>query len=124
MMVTLCSLNELQSTKDALDNLRKNYPILFEKLLDLVNLTRAFHFKYQFMGSLLMDEDPGEDAPKFVYGSVLRLYKKEIQKLNDDADFQALKQIFIDYKSISYTKICLLVFGMSPESLVGSTNLK
>ena len=123
-MVTLTSLNELVAAKKALDKLQNDHPSLFEKLVEMVNLTRAFHFKYHYMGALIMDEDPGEDTPNFVYGSVLRLYKREIQKLKEDVDFPALKQVFADNKNTDYAKICLLVLGMTPESLVGSTLYK
>lgn len=123
-MINLTSLDELKAARHAIENLKKDYPSLFVKFLDMVNLTRAFHFKYQYMGDLMMDENPGEDAPKFVYGSVLRLYKRELQKLKDDADFEALKQIFKEHTSTGYTKICLLTLGMEPESLTGTSYFK
>ncbi|XJZ27900.1 hypothetical protein ACF5W4_03465 [Bacillota bacterium Lsc_1132] len=122
-MLTLTSIDNLKATKEALEKLQKNYPTLFVKLLDMVYLTRAFHFKYQYMGCLLMDEYPGADKPNFVYDSVLRLYKREIQKLKDDENFHELTKIFTEFKSASYTKICLLVLGRSPESLVGTSYL-
>lgn len=123
-MVTLTSLNELKATKEDLEQLKKDYPNLFVKFLDIVNLTRAFHFKYHYLSALIMDEEPGEDKPNFVYGSVLRLYKREVQKINDDADFPALKKFFANHKSTDYTKICLLALGMTPESLVGTSYFK
>lgn len=123
-MVTLTSLHQLQATNEALEKIKNEYTGLFDKLLDMVNLTRAFHFKYHYMGALIMDEDPGEDKPNNVYGSVLRLYKREMQKLKEDADFHVLKQFFAENKSTDYAKICLLILGMTPESLVGSTLFK
>ena len=123
-MVTFTSLNELTESSRALEELKKDYPDLFVKFLDVVNLTRAFQFKYHYLGALLMDKDPGEDKPKFVYGSVLRLYKREIQKLKDDADFHVLKQFFVLNKNRDCTKICLLALGMTPDSLVGTSYFK
>jgi hypothetical protein len=123
-MITLSSIDELRATKDALEKLKKDYPNLFEKLLDMVNLTRAFQFKYNYMGCLFMDEDPGQSTPNFVYGSVLRLYKKELQKLKDDHESQVLKQTFSEFRNTGYAKISLLVLGMSPESLVGASSIR
>lgn len=122
-MVTLTSMNQLVATQQALNKVKKDYPSLFSKLEDMVNLTRALQFKYQYMERLILDEDPGEYTPKHVYASVLRLYKKELKKLKDDMDFNVIKQIFIDYRSTGSSKICLLVLGKSPELLVGSSSI-
>jgi hypothetical protein len=124
IMITLSSLDKLNATTEALEKLKKDYPNLFEKLLDMVNLTRAFQFKYHYMGCLILDEDPGQYAPNFVYGSVLNLYKKELQKLKDDLNFQVLKQTFADFRSIGYAKISQLVLGMTPESLTGTSGIR
>lgn len=123
-MITLSSIDELKATKEAIEKLKKDYPNLFEKLLEIVNLTRAFQFKYQYMGCLIMNEDPGQNAPNFVYGSVLRLYKKELQKLKDAQDSEVLKQIFSEFRNTGYAKISLLILGMKPESLVGSSSIR
>ncbi|MBI0580324.1 hypothetical protein IEC97_23535 [Neobacillus cucumis] len=123
-MITLSSLDELTEAKEVLKTLKAEYPVLFEKLQDMINLTRAFQFKYYYMGCLIMGEDPGEHTPKFVYGSVLRLYKRELQKLLADADIEVLNQLFTDFKNIGYSKISLLVLGHAPESLVGSSSIQ
>lgn len=123
-MITLSSIEELKTAKDAIDQLKKDYPNLFEKLLEAVNLTRAFQFKYHYMGSLIMDEDPGEYTPNFVYGSVLRLYKKELQRVKDDPNSHVLKQFLSAFKSTGYAKISLLALGNSPESLLGASSIR
>ncbi|KIL45056.1 hypothetical protein [Jeotgalibacillus soli] len=123
-MITLSSLNELKAAEEALEKFKKDYPNLFDKLLDMVNLTRALQFKYHYLGCLIMNENPGANTPKFVYRSVLRLFKKEVQKLKDDRDFQVLKQTFSEHKSIGYSKISLLLLEMTPESLVGTSSIK
>lgn len=120
-MITLSSHDELKETKEALDTLKKSYPDLFEKLVDVVNLTRALQFKYQYMGCLIMDEDPSYYAPNFVQGSVLRLYKKEVQKLKEDLDCHVLKQTFNDFRETGYAKISQLILGTTPESLTGAS---
>ncbi|MCP3738150.1 hypothetical protein [Rossellomorea sp. BNER] len=123
-MITLTSLDELKATKEALEKLKKLHPSLFEKLFHVVNLTRALQFKYQYMGCILMDEDPGNNFPIFVQASILRLYKQELQKLKEDPECDALKQTFATFRHTGYEKISLLVLGETPESLVGASYIK
>ena len=123
-MITLSSLDELKTTKETLEKLKFEYPNLFEKLLYMVNLTRAFQFKYHFLGCLIMDEDPSQYTPKFVEDSVLKLYKKELKNLLNDPDFQELKRTFSENKNTGYSKISLLALDMKPESLLGSSSIK
>ncbi|MFF3024840.1 hypothetical protein ACFVRR_19660 [Gottfriedia sp. NPDC057948] len=123
-MITLSSIDELKTTKETLEKLKFEYPNLFEKLLYMVNLTRAFQFKYHFLGCLIMDEDPSRYTPKFVEDSVLNLYKKELKNLLNDPDFQELKRTFSENKNTGYSKISLLALDMKPESLLGSSSIK
>jgi hypothetical protein len=123
-MITLSSIDELKTTKENLEKLKFEYPNLFEKLLYMVNLTRAFQFKYHFLGCLIMDEDPSQYTPKFVEDSVLKLYKKELKNLLNDPDFQELKRTFSENKNTGYSKISLLALDMKPESLLGSSSIK
>ncbi|MFJ8246382.1 hypothetical protein [Peribacillus asahii] len=123
-MVTLSSVDELQTTEEALEEIKDSYPELFKKLLHVVGLTRAFQFKYQYMGCLIMDEDASEFTPEFVMPSVISLYKEEIQKLKDDQNIHILQKTFADYETIGYAKISMLVLGQSPESLLGASYIK
>ncbi|MFE4707855.1 hypothetical protein [Peribacillus simplex] len=123
-MITLSSVDELQATEAALEKIRYSYPELFNKLLHAVALTRALQFKYQFMGTLIMDENPNEYTPEFVMPSVIGLYIEEVQKLKDDPDIQVLLQTFSQFKNIGYAKISMLVLGKSPESLLGASYIK
>ncbi|PKR85029.1 hypothetical protein [Heyndrickxia camelliae] len=123
-MLTLTSLDELKEAKKALSELQVRYPALYEKLVHVVGFTRALQFKYQYMGSLLMDEEASRYTPSFVQGSVLRLYKKELQNLKDDIDFPVIKRIFSTMKSIGYSRISLLILGKSPETIVGAPIIK
>ena len=124
MIATLCSLDELRKAKKALDLLEHTYPVLFEKVVHVMNLTRALQMKYQYMGCLLMDEDPSNCLPNLSQGSVLRLYKKEVETLKLDADIYVLKQLFTAFKETGYAKISLLALGNTPESLIGSSSVK
>ncbi|USK70861.1 hypothetical protein [Peribacillus asahii] len=123
-MVTLSSVDELQTTEEALEKIKDSYPELFKKLLHVVGLTRAFQFKYQYMGCLIMDEDASEFTPEFVMPSVISLYKEEVQKLKDDQNIHILQKTFADYETIGYAKISMLVLGQSPESLLGASYIK
>ncbi|MEY9865316.1 hypothetical protein ABIE66_000695 [Peribacillus sp. B2I2] len=123
-MITLSSVDELHETKAALEKIKYSYPELSNKLLHVVALTRTFQFKYQFMGTLIMDENPNEYTPEFVMPSVIRLYIEEVQKLKDDPNIQVLLQTFSQNKNIGYAKISMLVLGKSPESLLGASSIK
>ncbi|MEV5038944.1 hypothetical protein MRBLBA21_003852 [Peribacillus frigoritolerans] len=123
-MITLSNVDELQASEAALEKIKYSYPELFNKLLHVVALTRALQFKYQFMGTLIMDENPNEYTPEFVMPSVIELYIEEVQKLKDDPNIQVLLQTFSQSKNIGYAKISMLVLGKSAESLLGASCIK
>ena len=123
-MITISSHDELKATDEAVKQLKRDFPQLFDKLLHVVNLTRAFQFKFQYMGCLIMDEEVQNCTPNFVYGSVLRLYKKELQKLINDKDSHVIKEFFVANKNVGYAKISLLLLGHTAESLVGSSSIQ
>ncbi|MDQ7860692.1 hypothetical protein RCO48_05120 [Peribacillus frigoritolerans] len=89
-MITLSNVDELQASEAALEKIKYSYPELFNKLLHVVALTRALQFKYQFMGTLIMDENPNEYTPEFVMPSVIELYIEEVQKLKDDPKYPGI----------------------------------
>ncbi|AZV61310.1 hypothetical protein [Peribacillus frigoritolerans] len=123
-MITLSNVGELQASEAALEKIKYSYPELFNKLLHVVALTRALQFKYQFMGTLIMDENPNQYTPEFVMPSIIELYIEEVQKLKDDPNIQVLLQTFSQSKNIGYAKISMLVLGKSPESLLGASCIK
>ena len=120
-MITLCSQDELKSAQTALNQLEESRPELFEKFMDVINLTRAMQLKYQYMGCLIMNAEPGNAEPQFITGSVIRLYKKEMQKLKDDKDIHELRKVFIEFEHTGYARLSLLALGRTPESLAGSS---
>ncbi|MCQ6267571.1 hypothetical protein M1K46_18205 [Fictibacillus sp. WQ 8-8] len=120
-MITLCSHSELKEAKESLENLERTYPSLYEKWVHIINLTRALQFKYQYMGCLIMNEDCRRYSPEFVQGSVIRLYKSEIEKLLSDKDIEALRKTISSCPNAGYAKISLLALGRTPESLVGTS---
>jgi hypothetical protein len=123
-MITLSNVDELQASEAALEKIKYSYPELFNKLLHVVALTRALQFKYQFMGTLIMDENHNQYTPEFVMPSIIELYIEEVQKLKDDPNIQVLLQTFSQSKNIGYAKISMLVLGKSPESLLGASCIK
>jgi hypothetical protein len=123
-MITLPSVYDLQAAKEDIEHVKESYPQLFDKLAHVISLTRALQFPYQYMGSLLMDEDPGNKVPHFVKPSVLSLYKREVQSVKEDIHFSALKEVLNRSRSLGYAKIGQLVLGQSPESLIGPSSIK
>jgi hypothetical protein len=122
-VITLCSQNELKEAQNAIKNLELSYPELYGKFMDVINLTRAMQLTYQYMGCLIMNEDPGNSHPQFIYRSVIRLYKKEIQKLTDDKDIHLLRDTFKEFENTGYARLSQLALGETPESLTGSTSI-
>ncbi|EIT84776.1 hypothetical protein A374_13830 [Fictibacillus macauensis ZFHKF-1] len=122
-MITLGSHQELKQAKDALELLEKACPDLYEKWISIIHLTRALHFKYQYMGALLMNEDTRRYAPEFVQGSVIRLYKRELRIVQDHEEIDALHQILRRYQHAGAAKLSLLALGYTPESLVGTSSI-
>jgi hypothetical protein len=109
--------------KHALVIFKIEHPTLYDQLLHVVSLTRQLHFKYHFMGNLLMNEDPSTYQPN-VKDSVIKLYLKEIQLLKDNDRNGALQNLLAESRHHGYAKICLLVLGNSPESLIGASFIK
>ncbi|GAA0327565.1 hypothetical protein GCM10008967_17580 [Bacillus carboniphilus] len=123
-MTTLCSQHELTATKEALEQVEKAYPNLYEKLLHVVHLTRNLHFRYQYMGCLILDEDPGQHAPNMVYDSVMNLYKTEVHRLKIDEHYEVIKDTLKSYQGIGFANISQLILGRPAESLVGGSSIK
>ncbi|MDN4527375.1 hypothetical protein [Fictibacillus fluitans] len=120
-MITLCSHEELKKAKEALENIERSCPDLYEKWVHIINLTRALQFKYQYMGALIMNENCRRYAPEFCQGSVIRLYKSELAKLTSDENIDTLRNMISTFNNADFAKISLLAIGRSPESLMGTS---
>ncbi|MDR9796844.1 hypothetical protein Q4O60_10270 [Aeribacillus pallidus] len=118
-MIIDSSYNELKNAQTAIENLKATTPTIYRKFLNIVHLTRQLQYGYQYMGSLLMDEDPDRFQPKFQDDYVLSIYHQEIEKLKKDKRFPELKQLLQSYKHISYTNISKLALGEKPAALIG-----
>ncbi|MBS2970989.1 hypothetical protein J9317_19790 [Metabacillus sp. KIGAM252] len=118
-MVAISSIEQLKTLQADLEKMKEEHPGLFTQWIHLVNLTRQLQFKHHFMGSLLLDEEPGRYFPSSAKKSVILLYQKEAEKLKDDPDFPELKRILSHYHDTGFSKISRLSLGHPPESLVG-----
>ena len=118
-MLTTSSFSELMGVKNNLDELKQECPAVYNQFVHTVHLTRQLQFKFQYMGSLIMDEAADRYLPKVQDNYVLDLYKSEINKLKSFEAIYELKNLLAAYKTIGYGAICDLVIGKSPEVLVG-----
>ncbi|SEH43727.1 hypothetical protein SAMN05192559_101391 [Halobacillus karajensis] len=123
-MLKLASLDELYEAKRDLEEVSRRYPDVYETLTHVVSFTRQLQIKYGYMGALLMEEDLASTYPEFVKGSILSLYKKEVDKLKNHEDFPVVKEVLDQYRDIGDAKLFLLILGAKPELLKGSTIIK
>ncbi|MCD5325695.1 MULTISPECIES: hypothetical protein [Pontibacillus] len=118
-MIKAASLKQLREVSEDLNTLRKAEQELFQQFIHIIQLTRQLQLRYDYMGCLLLQEDPRQCAPDFIEESVLNLYQHEIDTLRKHPQMDKLENLLDHYKGIGYTKISLLALGESPESLVG-----
>ncbi|NRD77355.1 hypothetical protein HPT25_07560 [Bacillus sp. BRMEA1] len=120
-MLVSSGFDELKEAQMAIANLNKTKPSIFQGFLNIIHLTRQMQFGYQYMGALLMDEDPSEFLPNVQDDYVLSIYHHEIDKLKADQRFPELKQLLSTYKPLSYANISKLALGDNPKELTGPT---
>ena len=120
-MVIATSYKELINAQMAIENFIETKPFIYEKFINIIKLTRQFQYGYQYMGSLIMDEDPSKFQPMSQDDYVLSIYQREIEKLKTDNRFLDLKQLLKTYKPVSYANISKLALGENPRALVGPT---
>ena len=120
-MLTTSSYNELKNAQIAIEELNAKKPSIFRKFINIIKLTRQLQFGYQYMGSLIMDEDPGKFNPMSQDDYILSVYYREIENLKTDKKFLDLKELLKTYKQLSYANISKLALGENPAELVGPT---
>jgi len=118
-MIMTSSFNELMQAKHAIEELKTEKPVVYKKFAHIIHLTYQLQFKFQYMGSLIMDEDSTKHCPKVQDDYVLNVYQTEIKKLKADDEVLNLKQLLAEYRQIGYAKLSDLVMGKNPEVLVG-----
>ena len=120
-MVTASNYTQLKNAQIAIEKLQVTKPSIYKKFINIVKLTRQLHCGYQYMGSVIMDEDPSDFYPGSMDDYVLSVYQQEIEKLKTDDKFLELKHLLNKYKQISYANISKLALGENPQALVGPT---
>jgi hypothetical protein len=120
-MVTASNYTQLKNAQIAIEKLQVTKPSIYKKFINIVKLTRQLHCGYQYMGSVIMDEDPSNFYPGSMDDYVLSVYQQEIKKLKTDDKFLELKHLLNKYKQISYANISKLALGENPQALVGPT---
>jgi hypothetical protein len=120
-MLTTSSYNQLKNAQIAIEKLNVTKPSIYRKFINIIKLTRQLQFGYQYMGSLIMDEDPVKFNPMFQDDYILSVYFREIENLKTDKKFLDLKQLLKTYKQLSYANISKLALGENPTALVGPT---
>jgi hypothetical protein len=123
-MVIESSYDELKRVQTAIDNFKATEPSTYQKFINIINLTRQLQFDYQYMGSLLTEEDASSYQPITNTNYVLSVYRSEIEKLKIDNKFIDLKQLLNKYKKVSYSNISKLALGENPKALVGPTVIR
>lgn len=118
-MLIASSYDQLKNVQTAIESLHEIKPSIYSKFLNVIKLTRQMQFGYQYMGSLVMDEDPSDFVPNSQNDYVLSVYKREIEELKADNKFPDLKELLNTYKHVSYQNISKLALGENPKALVG-----
>ncbi|MBP2078346.1 hypothetical protein [Oceanobacillus polygoni] len=118
-MVITTNLNELVSAKEAIDELGHTKPELFQRFINVIQLTRQLQFNYQYLGCLIMDENPDKCTPTIRNTYVFSVFEQEIDKLKADTKIIELQDFLASYKQIGYANLCKLVIGENPRFLVG-----
>lgn len=118
-MLATSTFSDLVNAKSAIDELKSTKPALYKKFVNVIYLTRQLQFKFQYMGSLIMDEMPDNCRPMLQVDYVLEVYQQEVEELKKDDNVIDLKQMLASYKQIGYANISKLVLGKNPSVLVG-----
>ncbi|PAE29018.1 hypothetical protein [Oceanobacillus profundus] len=118
-MLITTNLKELISAKEAIDELGHTKPELFQRFINVIQLTRQLQFNYQYLGCLIMDENPDECKPSIHNTYAFSVFEQEIEKLKADTTIIELQYLLASNKRIGYANLCKLVIGENPRFLVG-----
>ncbi|GGB46459.1 hypothetical protein F3157_10785 [Virgibacillus dakarensis] len=118
-MLVTPSISDLLSAQQAIESFKRTKPMLYRRFMNVIHLTRQLQYGYQYMGCLIMNEDPSRFRPMSQDDYVLAVYQQEIEKLKEDRNAQDLKQLLDSYRQIGYPAICKLILGTNPKILVG-----
>jgi hypothetical protein len=120
-MLVSANYDDLIDAKMAIEHLSETKPSIYHMFLNIIELTRHLNYGYQYMGALLMDEDPSEFKPMGQDDYVLSVYHHEIEKLKKDEKFPEVKQLLKEVQQVSYANTSKLALGDPPKELAGPT---
>ena len=120
-MITGSNYTQLKDAQIAIEKLHVTKPSIYKKFINIVKLTRQLRCGYQYMGTVIMDENTSDFYPGSLDNYILSVYHREIEKLKTDEKFSELKQVLNKYKQVSYVNISKLALGENPKELVGPT---
>ncbi|TQS74162.1 hypothetical protein DX933_12610 [Ornithinibacillus gellani] len=123
-MIATTSFGELLEAKQALEYVKSEEPIYYKRFVQVLQLTRQLQYKFQYMCSLLVDEDPGRSRPVNQNEYVLQLYQEELTKLKRSTETHAIKHLLMNYHRLGYANICRLALGANPKVLVGPSAIR
>ncbi len=78
-MLISATIHELQNVRHAIENLKENEPVQYQQFKNIISLTRQLQYSFQYLGCLVMDDDPSEFEQHVQNGYVLSIYKSEIK---------------------------------------------
>ncbi|SFA95205.1 hypothetical protein SAMN04488072_104108 [Lentibacillus halodurans] len=123
-MLISANAQELQRVKQAIERLKENEPVQYQQFKNVINLTRQLQYSFQYLGCLIMNDDPREFEPRLQDGYVLSIYKNEIENLKQKQPIDAVQELLAAYKRVSYDHICKLVLGENVDMLAGPMVVK
>ncbi|API92012.1 hypothetical protein J32TS6_24510 [Virgibacillus pantothenticus] len=118
-MIITSSYQELIDAKRAIAAFKATKPEEYRQFQRIIHLTRQLQFNFQYMGCLIMGEDSSKYRPQVNDDYILTVYNREVGKLKADPKAKDIKALLSAYKQIGYGKLCELILGKKPISLVG-----
>ncbi|QGH33895.1 hypothetical protein GI584_07620 [Gracilibacillus salitolerans] len=118
-MLISASKQNLQDVQIAIEKLKEEHPDQFEQFKNIIKLTRQLQYSFQYLGCVVMDEDPSDFLPEVQDIYVLSIYKRELAKLKQGHGLDKVQQLLASYKEVSYDHICKLILGKEIEMLIG-----
>lgn len=118
-MLVHSSIDNLLQAQEAIEKLKQKKPTRYQHFLNIIRLTRQLQFGFQYMGRLLMGEEPETSGGDSSEDYVLTVYKREINKFKANGTAEELHTLLDACKPLSYAAICKLMLGESPRTLVG-----
>lgn len=116
-MVISISISDVIQVQGELMQIQNEQPKLYQRLVELVQLTRQLSVDYQYFGKQLIGKSSHESAE--VPYHIIELYKREIDAFKENQESASVLEFFSANEGIGFRAICKLILGVKPEKLVG-----